>query len=191
MTDKKIGFGITGSFCTFRQILGIIKELADKPNDIYPIFSFSVGYDTRFFAAADFEKEVIAATGKTPIKTITEAEPIGPQNKLDIMIIAPCTGNTLAKLSNGITDTPVLMAAKAHLRNNKPLLIAVSSNDALSANHKNIAELMNRKNIYFVPFTQDDHVKKINSLIADYNLIEQAAESALSGVQLQPVLKKG
>lgn len=185
---KKIGLCITGSFCTFKTILEEIKKLAQN-NDVYPVFSFNTAStDTRFFAAQDFCQEVAKATGRKPIVTIADAEPFGPANKMDIMIIAPCTGNTLAKLAAAVTDTPVLMAAKAHLRNNRPLLIALSTNDALAANAKNIGELLGRKNIYFVPFAQDNHTDKPHSLIARYNLIGESMEKALEGQQIQPVL---
>jgi len=191
MNDRNLGFAITGSFCTFKKILPALKKLIEKGNNITTILSCAAAQtDTRFYKAEDFRRDLESITGKKPICTIADAEPIGPQNNLDIMIIAPCTGNTLAKLASAITDTPVLMAAKAHLRNNKPLLIAVSTNDALSTNAKNIGELMARKNIFFVPFAQDDYLKKCNSLIADYNLIEEAAEAAIGGFQLQPIIKK-
>jgi dipicolinate synthase subunit B len=191
MNNKNIGFAITGSFCTFKKILPCIKKLVEQGNNIIPIFSYSViNTDTRFYKAVDFARDIEDITGNKPIATLTEVEPIGPNNNLDIMIIAPCTGNTLAKLNNAITDTPVLMASKAHLRNNKPLLIAVSTNDALSNNAKNFGELLIKKNIFFVPFAQDDCIKKCNSLIADYELIDVAADSAIIGKQLQPLLKR-
>jgi len=132
---------------------------------------------------------MVKITGNIPIASIVDAEPIGPQKLLDLLIIAPCTGNTLAKLCNGVTDTPVLMAAKAHLRNDSPVLIALSTNDGLSANAKNIGELIARKNIYFAPFAQDNYINKKFSLVADFDLLVDAAEAALQGKQLQPVLK--
>ena len=191
MNNKNIGFAITGSFCTFKKILPCIQKLIEQGNDITPIFSYTVSQmDTRFYKASEFAQDIEALTGKKAITTIADAEPIGPKNNLDIMIIAPCTGNTLAKLNNAITDTPVLMAVKAHMRNNKPLLIAVSTNDALSSNAKNLGEQLGKKNIYFVPFAQDDCIKKSNSLIADYDLINEAADLALIGKQLQPLLKR-
>ena len=144
--------------------------------------------DTRFFKAEDFVSSVEEITGEKIIKTVQGAEPIGPKKMFDIMIIAPCTGNTIAKLSNGIVDTPVLMAAKAHLRNNRPLVLSVSSNDALGINFQNIGKLMNMKNIYFVPFGQDDYVGKPNSLIGDINKIKDTLEYALDGKQIQPVI---
>ena len=190
MKNKKIGFCITGSFCTFERILPELKKICEG-NEVFPIMSDNAATtDTRFFKAEDFFNKIWEIAGKKPITSIAQAEAFGPKNKMDLMIVAPCTGNTLAKLNHGITDTPVLMACKAHLRNNLPLLIAVSTNDGLSANGKNIGELLNKKNIYFVPFTQDDCIGKINSLVANYALLLEAANEALLGKQLQPVLSK-
>lgn len=190
MKQLNIGFAITGSFCTFKQILPYIEQLVHMENNVIPIFSYSVSdTDTRFYLAKEFKKDIIAITGKEPICTIVDAEPIGPKNLLDILLIAPCTGNTLAKINHAITDTPVLMAAKAQLRNNKPLVIGVSTNDGLSANGKNIGELLNKKNIYFVPYSQDDCIKKTRSLVADFSLIVDTIEHALEGRQIQPIIK--
>ena len=184
-----LGFGITGSFCTFERIKTEIQKLKEKGYNILPIFSYVVSStDTRFGKAADFETEIINITGNTPVKTIVEAEPMGPNNQIDVLVIAPCTGNTLAKLAGAISDTPVTMAAKAHLRNNKPLVIAISTNDALGQNLKNIANMLNTKNVYFVPMRQDDAVKKPKSLVAEYSLIEATVQQALKGQQLQPLL---
>lgn len=189
MKNLNIGFAITGSFCTFQQILPCIEKLAEE-NNVVPIFSYSVrDSDTRFYKAADFAYDIEMITGKNPITTIVDAEPIGPQKLLDLLIIAPCTGNTLTKLNHAITDTPVTMAAKAHLRNNRPLLIAISTNDGLTSNARNFGELINKKNIYFVPFWQDDAEKKPNSLVADFDLLISAAEAALQAKQLQPIIK--
>lgn len=189
MENKNIGFCITGSFCTFKRILPEIKKLVDQNNNVYPVFSFTVkNMDTRFYKADDFYEEVLEITGKKPTFTIAEAEQFGPKNQMDVMIIAPCTGNTLAKLNHAISDTPVLMAVKAHLRNNRPTVIAVSTNDGLSANAKNIGELMNKKHIYFVPFSQDNFVEKTNSLVAHYELLEDTATQALENRQIQPVI---
>lgn len=188
MKNKKIGLCVTGSFCTFQGLLPAIKVLA-KDNEIHPVFSFIVANtDTRFYKAADFRKDIVEICQREPVVTIADAEPFGPAKRMDIMIIAPCTGNTLAKLNNAITDTPVLMAAKAHLRNNSPLLIAVSTNDGLSNNAKNLGELLHKKNIFFVPFSQDNCIDKANSLVAHYELLEQAADLALQNRQLQPVI---
>ena len=185
----KIGLCITGSFCTFKNILNAIDDLVAHDFDITPIFSFNVStLDTRFFKQADFEKLVVEKTGKQPIKTIVDAEPRGTSKGLELMLVAPCTGNTLAKIAHGITDTPVTMAVKAQLRNNRPVVLSVSSNDALGANARNIGALLNTKNIYFVPFGQDAPTKKTNSLIADTALIVPACKEALSGRQIQPAL---
>lgn len=190
MNKLNIGFAITGSFCTLKQILPYIEKLKTTGHNITPIFSYSVSdTDTRFFLAKEFRRAVTAICGREPMCTIVEAEPIGPQNLLDVLVIAPCTGNTLAKINHAITDTPVLMAVKAHLRNNKPVVIAVSTNDGLSANAKNIGDLLNKKNIYFVPYAQDDCIKKQRSLVADFSLIEDTITGALEGIQIQPILK--
>lgn len=189
MINKNIGIAITGSFCTFKKLLPVIKELKEN-NNLFPIFSYAVrDTDTRFYKAQKFYDDIKELSGNSPITTIVDAEPIGPKGLLDLLIIAPCTGNTLAKLNNAITDTPVLMAAKAHLRNDKPVLIAVSTNDGLSNNARNIGDLLNKKNIYLVPFEQDNYKDKKFSLVADYDLIYEAAVAALSGVQLQPIIK--
>ncbi len=185
-----VGFAITGSFCTFSKILNVLEKMVDKNYDITPIFSGkSSTLDNRFFKAEDFVSKVQKITGKKGIFTIPEAEPIGPKNNLDILIIAPCTGNTMAKLCNGITDSAVLMAAKAHLRNEKPLVISISTNDALGMNFSNLGRLMNTKNIYFVPFGQDNFEKKSHSLIAHTELIPDTIDAALAGKQLQPVIR--
>ena len=153
-----------------------------------PVFSYVVSaFDTRFFKAKDFEDEIIRLTGKTPIKNIVEAEPMGTAKGVDLMLVAPCTGNTLAKIAHGITDTPVTMAVKATLRNNKPVVLSVSSNDALGANARNIGTLLNTKNLFFVPFGQDSPLKKPNSLIADTSLILPTCEKAIEGKQITPL----
>lgn len=186
---KKIGIAFTGSFCTYKKTFIQLEKLKERGCDIYTIFSErSASINSRFGDAADFIKKAEALTGKEPILTIEGAEPIGPGAYLDALVILPCTGNTAAKLCNGIVDSPVLMAAKAHLRNEKPLVIAISTNDGLGMNMKNIGMLMNMKNIYFVPFGQDDHIKKPNSLVAHTDLLISTIEHALSGKQLQPVV---
>lgn len=191
MKNKKIGFCITGSYCTFEKILPEIKKFVEEGNSVFPVFSFNVATtDTRFYKAKDFYDDVLAITKNKPIVTIAGAEPFGPSNIMDLMIIAPCTGNTLAKINHAITDTPVLMACKAHLRNNLPLLVAVSTNDGLSANGKNIGELINKKNIYFVPFSQDNYTDKSNSIIAHYDMLYPSAEAAMGCKQIQPILKR-
>lgn len=185
----KVGIAITGSFCTFETILVEIKRLVDEGADVYPIMSFNASnFDTRFGKANEWKDKIREATGKEIISTIQDAESIGPKAYLDILVVAPCTGNTLAKLANAITDTPVCMAWKAHLRNNKPVVLSISTNDGLGANAKNLGILLNMKNVYFVPFGQDDAVKKCNSLIADYEMIIPTVLSALEGKQIQPLL---
>lgn len=184
-----VGIAITGSFCTFDKVLKEIEVLKEEGADLIPIFSdHAAGLDNRFWKAEEYRKKIQEITEHQGIFTIPEAEPIGPKAYLDVLLIAPCTGNTLAKLCNGITDTAVLMAAKAHLRNGKPLVISVSTNDALGINFKNIGALMTMKNIYFVPFGQDDCVKKPNSMIAKVDLIEDTLLAAMEGKQIQPVL---
>lgn len=185
-----IGIGLTGSFCTYEKIFKEIKNLADLKANLYTVFSDNASTtDSRFGDASHFLTLAEEITKKKPITTIPGAEPIGPKNLFDILIIAPCTGNTLSKLANGISDTPVLMAAKAHLRNNRPLVISLSTNDALGMNLKNIGILLNTKNIYFVPFGQDNFNTKPNSMIAHTELLPETILSALNGRQLQPVIQ--
>lgn len=185
-----IGIAITGSFCTYDHIFCEIKNLKATGADLYTIFSGNAAStDSRFGNGEAFLDLARELTGKEPITTIPAAEPIGPKSMFDILVIAPCTGNTLSKLANGISDTPVLMAAKAHLRNNKPLVISLSTNDALGMNLKNIGILLNTKNIYFVPFGQDNYQAKPNSMIAHTELLADTIEQALLGKQLQPVIK--
>lgn len=189
--NMKIGFALTGSFCTFTRILKLMESMGESGCDIYPIFSKNVSeLDSRFWKSREFIAKVQEITGRQGIFTIQEAEPIGPKGYLDVMVIAPCTGNTMAKLAAGITDTPVLMAAKAHLRNEKPLIIAVSTNDALGMNLKNIGLLMNTKNIYFVPFGQDDYKKKPLSLVAHMEDIPVTIEAAMRRKQIQPIIRE-
>lgn len=189
LSGCKIGLGITGSFCTFDKILSQIKFLKDEGAEITPVFSFNTqNMNTRFYAANDFINKVESITGNKGIYTIQQAEQVGPKKLFDIMVIAPCTGNTLAKLTNGITDTPVLMASKAHLRNERPLLIAISTNDGLGMNFQNIGRIMNTKNIYFVPFGQDDCIKKPNSLVAYLDKLKPSIISSLNGKQIEPVI---
>ncbi len=190
LKGKKIGVAITGSFCTFEKMFQELQKLTEEGAEVYPVFSKAAQEtDSRFGRSGEFLQRAAEITGKTPIVTITEAEPIGPRAFLDLLVILPCTGNTAAKLAGGITDTPVLMAAKAHLRNNKPLLIFLSTNDGLGMNMKNVGLLMNTKNIYFVPFGQDDPVRKPNSLVAHCHLLLPALKEALAHRQLQPVLE--
>ena len=172
LSNRNIGYGITGSFCTFAKTRKEIQRLTEMGAHVIPIFSYQTqNCDTRFGTAKEFMEEVCDITGNPGIRTLQEAEPIGPKGYLDVMVIAPCTGNSAAKLANAITDTPVLMAAKAHMRNGKPLVIAISTNDALGASFKNIGMLMNTKHIYFVPFAQDNYEKKPNSMVAKMELL--------------------
>jgi len=188
-SNYHIGYGITGSFCTFAQTRKAVIRLKEMGAQITPIFSYQTQTcDTRFGSAKEFVEGICEITDSEGIKTIVQAEPIGPNNFLDIMVIAPCTGNTAAKLCNGIVDTPVLMAAKAHMRNGKPLVIAISTNDALGMNFKTIGQLMNMKNIYFVPFGQDNHKSKPNSMVANLDLLPDTIELALKGKQIQPII---
>lgn len=183
-----IGFAICGSFCTYSRIFPIMEALA-KEHNVIPIFS-TAAYttDSRFGSAQEHIARAAAICGNPPIHTIAGAEPIGPKKLLDILIIAPCTGNTLAKLAHSIADTPVTMAAKSHLRNGRPVLIAVSTNDALAGAAENIGKLLARKHCYFVPFGQDDPAGKPTSMVADFEKIPSAMEAALAGKQIQPVL---
>lgn len=190
LSGKNIGLAITGSFCTFARIEEEILRLKETGAILHPIFSANVQTThSRFGDTGEFIGRISSIAGRKPILRVEEAEPIGPKGYLDVLLIAPCTGNTLAKLAGGITDTPVLMAAKAHLRNDRPLVISVSTNDALGMNFKNIGELYNAKNIYFVPFGQDDPVKKPCSMIARTSLIEETLKEALEGRQIQPVIQ--
>lgn len=187
---KKVGVAFTGSFCTFEKIFVELQHLVEAGAEVFPIFSdASQTISSRFGTPEEYYAKAERITGKKPICSIGQAEPIGPKGYLDVLVIFPCTGNTAAKLANGITDTPVLMAAKAHLRNNKPLVVSISTNDALGMNMKNIGLLLNAKNIYFVPFGQDNPVKKTNSLIAHTDLLIPTLEKALDGEQIQPILK--
>lgn len=189
LSGCNIGFAITGSFCTFDKIKPQIDILKKTGANIIPVFSYNAqNFDTRFDVAKEYVKEICELTGNDGIFTIQQAETVGPQKLFDAMVIAPCTGNTAAKLANGITDTPVLMAAKAHLRNNRPLVIAISTNDALGINLQNIGKLIIIKNIYFVPFGQDNYKAKPNSMIADLSKIKDTIEMALESKQIQPLL---
>lgn len=183
-----VGFALTGSFCTFGKILPIMKVLNDI-YDLLPIMSETAfTNDTKFGAAAEFIEEIQDICGKRVLHTLQAVEPIGPQGLADLIVVAPCTGNTISKLSNGITDTAVTMACKSQLRVGKPILLGISTNDALGAAAENIGKLLNRKNYYFVPFGQDDPVKKPFSLVANWSSLPLAIENALSGRQLQPLL---
>lgn len=189
LKGKKVGVALTGSFCTYEKAFVQLRKLKEEGAELVTIFSnASQTTDSRFGSSEDFMKKAEEITGSRPLLTISEAEPIGPKSLLDLLIILPCTGNTAAKLANGITDSPVLMAAKAHLRNEKPLLISISTNDALGMNMKNIGILLNVKHVFFVPFGQDDPEKKPNSMIARTEMLIPAAEAALEEQQYQPVI---
>lgn len=187
--DITLGFALTGSYCTFSKVIPQIEVLSGLGYDIIPILSENTAStDTRFGTAESHIKRIEEITGHRVIASIPEAEPIGPKKLLDILVIAPCTGNTIAKLANGIADSAVTLATKSHLRNNRPVVVAVSSNDGLGANAKNIGTLLARKHIYMVPFGQDDCVEKENSLVAHFDQIPKTVERALEGKQLQPLL---
>jgi len=189
LKGKKVGFGITGSFCNFSKLKNIIEALKIEGAELIPIFTSSAQtYDTRFNNSKEFIEEISTLTGNKPVLTLVEAEPIGPNNLIDIMLILPCTGNTLAKLAYAITDNAVLMATKSHLRNGKPVVLGISTNDALGMNAKNIGTLLSSKNFYFVPFKQDAPNAKPNSLSFNTEKVIPALENALDGKQIQPVI---
>jgi dipicolinate synthase subunit B len=189
LQGQRIGVAMTGSHCTLDTILPQVEKLKQAGAEIFPILSNSVqDIDTRFGPAARWQERITALSGRAPWLTIVEVEPIGPKRLLDLLLIAPCTGNTMAKLAGGIVDAVVLMAAKAHLRNQRPVLLYISTNDGLGINAKNLAVLLNTKNLYMVPFGQDNPEDKPNSLVSDPELILSAAAAALRGRQLQPVL---
>ena len=189
LKDINIGFCLTGSFCTFKNTILQMKELVKEKANILPIMSYNAyKTDTKFGKAQDFINEIEELTGNKIINTIKDAESIGSKNMTNIMIIAPCSGNTIAKLSNGITDTPVLVAAKSHLRNENPLVIAVSTNDGLSGSAENIGRLLNRNNYFFVPFRQDNPVTKPRSIVFDPKYIKKTLEYAIDKEQIQPIL---
>ncbi len=192
LKDKKIGFAITGSFCNFKETKGVLEEIKKEGvKEIIPIVSYSTkDFDTRFYKAKEYIKMVEDTTNNKVIDTIVKAEPIGPKNMVDLIVVCPCTGNTLAKLANGVTDTPVLMAIKSHIRNNKPVVIGVSTNDGLGVTLKNIGIVLNTKNMFFVPFRQDDCNSKPKSLVLDYNYIINTIKLAFQGKQIQPILSK-
>jgi len=192
MGNERIGFAMCGSYCTFDRALNALERLRCEYADITPIMSESAyATDTRFGAAADFNTRLCELCGREIIHTIQTAEPIGPRAVLDLLVIAPCTGNTLSKLAHGITDTAVTMAAKAQLRNERPVLIAISTNDALSGSAPALGALLSRRNVYFVPFYQDDPHGKPTSLLANLELLSEAVAAALNGRQLQPMVGVG
>lgn len=189
MDKRKIGFAVTGSFCTFKQAFDSAAALVAAGYDLTPIMSFNARrLDTRFGTAEGNAAILEGITGKRIISSIEDAEPIGPKKMFDLLIVAPCTSNTLAKLCTGVNDTPVTMAVKSHIRNRRPVVIAISTNDALASAAKNIGALQAMKNFYFVPYRQDDYVKKPFSMVADFLQLEKTAELAISGIQIQPMI---
>jgi len=189
MRKLRIGFAVTGSSCNFETVFNVLEKLAKTDVEIIPMMSDAAStFDTRFGNGEEWQEKIKEITGNDIIKTIVEAEPVGPKLDLDIIVVAPCTGNTVAKLANAITDSSVTMACKAQLRNLKPIVLAIATNDGLGANGKNIGTLLNAKNVYFVPFGQDDYEGKPNSLVAEFAYIEETVKEALQGRQIQPVL---
>lgn len=188
MPKTKLGLAVCGSFCTFSKIMPIAEAIAEDCELTAIMSENAAGMETRFGCAENARERLREITGRDVICTIPEAEPIGPKQLFDVLAVAPCTGNTLAKLANGIADSTVTMACKSHLRNGRPVVIAISTNDALGTNAKNIGELLNRKNIYFVPFRQDDPQGKPNSMISDLSLLKDTVAAALEGRQMEPVI---
>ena len=189
LKGKTIGFGLTGSHCTFAEVMPQIKNLVNLGASVIPIITHTVANtDTRFGESKHWQAQLHEITGNEIISSIVDAEPLGPSKKLDVMVIAPCTGTSISKLANAVTDSAVMMATKATLRNLKPVVIAISTNDGLGLNASNIAKLLTTKNIYFVPYGQDAPEQKPNSLVARMELIQQTCEAALDGKQTQPVL---
>ena len=187
--DLRVGFAFCGSFCTMSKALAALEQTAARFGPVTPIVSETVeSTDTRFGAAHDFMREMERICSRRVVSTVAGAEPIGPKGLLDVLAICPCTGNTLAKLAHGVTDTAVTMAAKAHLRNGRPLVLALATNDGLTGSAPNLGTMLNRKNVYFVPFGQDDCMGKPASLVADFSLVPEAIEAACRGEQMQPLL---
>nr|WP_255526388.1 dipicolinate synthase subunit B [Thermoactinomyces sp. CICC 24227] len=184
-----IGFGMTASHCTHDEVLPQMKRLVELGANVIPVISHTVAtVDSRFGTAEDWKKKIKEITGRPPLMTIPEVEPFGPEKSLDCYVIAPCTGNSLAKLANALTDSPVLMAAKAQMRNHRPVVVAISTNDALGLNAVNLAKLLAAKDIYFVPFGQDAPEKKPKSMVARMELIPETCLAAIEGKQLQPLI---
>ena len=189
MEKKRLGLALCGSYCTYEKLFAALPGLRER-YELIPIMSDTAAEtDTRFGRASEHIRRLMELTGRRVVTTVAEAEPLGPKEPLDALLIAPCTGNTLAKLAQGITDSSVTMAAKAHLRNGRPLVIAFSTNDGLSGSAENIGRLLNRKHVYFVPFGQDDPAAKPRSLQADFSRLTETVEAALRGEQLQPILR--
>ena len=187
--ELRVGFAFCGSFCTMSKAMDALEQTCARFGAVTPIVSETVAStDTRFGAAHDFMREMERICSRRVVSTVAGAEPIGPKGLLDALVICPCTGNTLGKLAHGVTDTSVTMAAKAHLRNGRPLIIALSTNDGLSASAPNLGTMLGRRNVYLVPFGQDDYAGKPTSLVADFTLVPDTVEAACRGEQLQPVL---
>ena len=188
MKNTTIIYGLSGSFCNFEHSLKALEELVRQGAEVIPAMSFNAaGLDTRFGTAAEFRRRLVEITGHEIIDTIQAAEPVGPKKLCDLLVVSPCTGNTLSKLACGITDTPITMACKSHLRCGRPVVLALASNDSLSASAQNLGRLLNTKNYYFVPLEQDDWLKKPSSLVADFSQLPATVESALRGRQVQPI----
>ena len=189
MNSTRVGFALTGSFCTFEKVFEQVQELVNRGYDVTPILSYNAGREeNRFFTPEQIHQRLTDITGKKPLTTLHEVEPIGPKKTLDIYVLAPATGNTLGKLANGVFDTPALLGAKSHLRNGRPLVIAVSTNDGLALSAANIGKLLAMNNVFFVPYGQDDPYNKPRSLVAHFDKIPQTVASALAGNQTQPML---
>lgn len=189
LKNLKLGVALCGSFCTFKKTVELIQQLVDLGVEVFPIMSYNAyNTTTRFGKAEDFIEQIETITGKPIIHSLVSAEPLGPKGIIDAILVAPCTGNTLSKIAHAIVDTPVALATKALMRNNKPVIIAISTNDGLGLNLENMGKLLTNQNVYFVPFGQDDHVNKPHSLISDYNLVPETLESALQRHQIQPLL---
>ena len=192
MEAIRVGFAFCGSFCTFQQAMPALERAKARYGDVTPIVSETVAAtDSRFGPAHEYMREMERICGRRVIDSIPKAEPIGPKKLLDVLVICPCTGNTLAKLANGVTDTAVTMAAKAHLRNGRPLVLCLATNDGLAGSAKNIGALLDKKHVYFVPFGQDDPAGKPASLVADFTRVNETVDAALRGEQLQPLLLRG
>lgn len=189
MNSTRVGFALTGSFCTFKQVFEQMEELVKRGYDVTPILSYNAGREeNRFFTPEEIHKRLEDITGRKPLTTLHEVEPIGPRKTLDVYVLAPATGNSLGKLAAGVYDTPALLGAKSHLRNGRPVVIAVSTNDGLALSAAHIGTLLAVENIYFVPYGQDDPYNKPRSLVAHFDKIPQTVASALAGVQIQPML---
>ena len=191
LTGVRVGCAMTGSFCTFRRAFQVWRTLKDGGAVLTPIMSFNAAaLDTRFYEAAEVRRVFEEICDRPIIQTLPQAEPIGPKKLLDVLAVMPCTGNTLAKLAAGVADTPVTLAVKSHLRNGRPVVLAVSTNDALAQNARNIGQLMAAKHFYFVPLRQDDHVEKPNSIVADFELLPETLDLALKDTQIQPIIAR-